>query len=121
MGLKNMGETILWHNPRCSKSRQTLALLKENGISPTIVDYLKDRRSEAEIASALELLGITPIELMRKGESVFKSLGLSTNSNDETLVAAMVANPVLIERPLVFHGGRAAIGRPPENVLNLLK
>ena len=110
--------TTIWHNPRCSKSRQTLALLEENGHSPTIRLYLKDTPTKAEIEAVLAQLGLSPSDLLRKGEKLYKELQLSDASEDQIL-ASMVEHPVLIERPIVFHNRRAAIGRPPEQVLAL--
>ena len=111
--------TIIWHNPRCSKSRQTLTLLEERGISAAVRLYLDDAPSPTEVAKVLNQLGIAPWELLRRGEKVFKELGLDKNTADQALVEAMSANPILIERPIVIHGGRAALGRPPESVLGL--
>lgn len=110
----------IWHNPRCSKSRQTLALLRDEGVEPEIQEYLKDAPTDAEIRNALTLLGIAPRALMRTGEALYKELGLKDVSDDDALVAAMAANPVLIERPVVFSKGKAALGRPPEDVLEIL-
>lgn len=112
-------KTVIWHNPRCSKSRQTLELLRENGIEPEIVEYLKSPPSGAEIAEVIKLLGIEPRGLMRKGESIYKELGLAAEEEDKALIAAMAENPVLIERPVVLHKGKAALGRPPEDVLRI--
>ena len=111
--------TTIWHNPRCSKSRQTLALLEERGISPTVRLYLEDRPSTSEVAEVLQQLGMKPWELLRRGEKVFKELGLDKDATDEALIEAMSANPILIERPIVIHGGDAALGRPPESVMRL--
>lgn len=111
---------ILWHNPRCTKSRQTLALLEDRGLAPTIRRYLDDAPSEAEIRAALKALGLPAIGLVRTKEALFAELGLTKDSPDDALIAAMAANPRLIERPVVFSGGKAAIGRPPEAVLKLL-
>lgn len=110
--------TTIWHNPRCSKSRQTLALLEEKGIAPTIRKYLEDAPSEADIKDVLQKLGKSPLELMRTNEAEFKELGLK-GAGDDTLIAAMANHPKLIERPVVIEGGSAAIGRPPESVLAL--
>lgn len=112
-------KTTIWHNPRCSKSRQTLALLEERGISPAVRLYLDDAPSIAEMTEVLQQLGIKPWELLRRGEQVFKALGLDKDTADEALIKAMSANPILIERPIVIHGGGAALGRPPESVLGL--
>ncbi|MEK9594140.1 MAG: arsenate reductase (glutaredoxin) [Luminiphilus sp.] len=111
--------TTIWHNPRCSKSRQTLALLEERGISPAVRLYLDDAPSTAEMIEVLRQLGIKPWELLRRGEKMFKELRLDKDTPDETLIKAMSANPILIERPIVIHGGGAALGRPPESVLGL--
>ena len=111
--------TTIWHNPRCSKSRQTLALLEERGISPAVRFYLDDAPSTTEVGEVVSQLGIKPWELLRRGEKVFKELGLDKDTADETLIEAMSTNPILIERPIVIHGGGAALGRPPESVLEL--
>ena len=111
--------TTIWHNPRCSKSRQTLALLEERGISLAVRLYLDDTPSTSEVAEVLQLLDIKPWDLLRRGEKVFKELGMDKDTADETLIEAMSANPILIERPIVIHGGGAALGRPPESVLAL--
>lgn len=111
----------IWHNPRCSKSRGTLELLQERGIQPAIVDYQKNPPSAAEIERALKLLGKEPRELMRKGEVAYAELGLDDPKlTRKQLVDAMAAHPILIERPVVFANGKAAIGRPPEAVLDIL-
>ena len=108
--------TTIYHNPRCSKSRQTLALLEERGISPRVVDYLKTPPSAAELKTILKKLGLRPRDLMRKGEPLYAELGLKDRDlDDDALIALMVANPILIERPIVVSGGKAAIGRPPES------
>ena len=93
--------------------------LEERGIRPTVRLYLDDAPSPAEVAEALRQLGITPWELLRRGEKVFKELGLDKDTADEALIEAMSANPILIERPIVVHGEGAALGRPPESVLAL--
>jgi arsenate reductase len=116
-----MSKVTIWHNPRCSKSRQILELLRERGIEPVIVEYLKTPPSEAELTHALAALGMAPRELMRTKEAVYEELHLDDEARTEAeLVAAMASHPILIERPVVFVGGRAAIGRPPEDVLTLL-
>jgi len=114
-----MSEPIIWHNPRCSKSRQTLAILEEAGLQPAIVRYLEDSPTEAELRAALKLLGVGPKEIIRESEAVYKELGLR-GATDDALIAAMAAHPILIERPVVFHKGKAALGRPPESVLDIL-
>jgi arsenate reductase (glutaredoxin) len=111
----------IYHNPRCSKSRQTLQLLEEKGIQPDIIEYLKVAPTKAELESVLNLLSLGPRELMRKGEAIYKELNLKdTSLNDEQLIAAMLENPILIERPIVLANDKAAIGRPPESVLDIL-
>lgn len=111
----------LYHNPRCSKSRQALALLGERGLAPRIIEYLKTPPSEKELRELLGLLGFTPRQLMRRGEAVYKELGLDDPElGDEALIRAMAEHPVLIERPIVITNGKAALGRPPENVLTIL-
>ncbi|MCV2871241.1 arsenate reductase (glutaredoxin) [Defluviimonas sp. WL0050] len=111
--------TEIWHNPRCSKSRQTLALLEERGIAPTIRLYQQDAPTETEIRAALAALVIPAVALMRSGDALFKDLGLAKDMEEDRLIAAMAAHPALIERPVVLHEGRAALGRPPESVLDL--
>lgn len=109
----------IWHNPRCSKSRQTLAILEEKGITPTVRLYLEDAPSVQEIKDALSLLGRAPRELMRTGEADYKDQNLKEVEGD-ALVDAMAATPKLIERPIVFANGQARVGRPPESVLEIL-
>lgn len=112
--------TTIWHNPRCSKSRQTLALLKERGEEIDIRTYLDDAPSADDIRAALAALGLRAVDITRTGEALFKELGLSKADDDDTLIAALAAHPRLIERPIVLKEGRAALGRPPENVLDIL-
>ena len=111
----------IWHNPRCSKSRQTLALLEENGIIPEIVLYKDNAPSEAEIRTVLTALGVSAAQLIRKNDAAFKDLNIALESDDETLIAAMATHPAIIERPIVRVGNQAALGRPPEAVLALFK
>ena len=116
-----MAELTIYHNPRCSKSRQTLALLEERGIAPTIVEYLKDTPDAATIKSLLVKLGVDAREMMRRKEEAYAANDLGRDDlSEEDLIAAMIAHPILIERPIVEAGERAIIGRPPENVLELL-
>lgn len=116
--MKNV--TIL-HNPRCSKSRATLALLVDRGIEPKVVEYLSEPPSIKELGRILSLLGISARELMRKEESKYRELGLDSSELSESdLIAAMHAHPCLIERPIVLANNKAAIGRPPEAVLEIL-
>jgi len=110
----------IWHNPRCSKSRQTLAILEEKGASPEIVLYLDTAPSVAEIEQTLDMLGLEPRALMRTGEADYKEQGLAGVTDRATLIAAMHKTPKLIERPIVFSGGKARIGRPPESVVEIL-
>jgi len=110
----------MWHNPRCSKSRQTLDLLRENGVDPRIVEYLKTPPSADEISAVLGLLGIDARALMRTKEAVYKELNLGGVDSEAALISAMTKNPTLIERPVVLANGKAAIGRPPEAVLDIL-
>lgn len=111
----------IYHNPRCGKSRQTLALLKEQGTEPIVVDYLKTPPSEEELVSILDKLGMGPRDLMRKNEAAYKENNLADPSLDNAaLIRAMLEHPILIERPLVLANGKAAVGRPPEAVLAIL-
>ena len=111
----------IWHNPRCSKSRQTLELLRERNIKPVIVEYLEHPPSEKSLRQVLGLLGLKPRELMRTGESEYSDNGLSNPAlTDHELIAAMLRMPRLIERPVVLANGKAAVGRPPESVLEIL-
>ncbi len=111
----------IYHNPRCSKSRQTLALLRERGIEPRVIEYLKTPPDAGELKRLLGLLELEPRQLMRRKEGVYRELGLDDPTlGEDELIRAMVENPVLIERPIVVADGRAALGRPPENVLAIL-
>ena len=111
----------IYHNPRCSKSRQTLALIEEQGVEPKIVKYLETPPSAAELKRVLKKLGLKTRDILRKGEVIYAELGLQDpNLKDDALISAMVANPILIERPIVVSGDKAALGRPPEAVLEIL-
>lgn len=111
----------IYHNPRCSKSRQTLQLLQDQGIEPSIIEYLKTPPTAAELKDILQKLDMKPRELMRRKEAEYKATGMDNdNLTDEELISGMVATPKLIERPIVVSNGKAAIGRPPEDVLNIL-
>jgi len=111
----------IYHNSRCSKSRATLALLEEHGGKVEVINYLDTPPSAAELAALLKLLGMSARELLRTGEAEYLSLGLDDTALDEaSLIAAMVAHPKLIERPIVVANGKAALGRPPEAVLAIL-
>lgn len=109
-----MSALILWHNPRCSKSRAALALLHAEGLNPQVRLYLVDPPSAPEIVALAAKLGLPLLDMMRKGEAAFKAMGLGPASDDASLLAAMQAHPILIERPILIAGDRAAIGRPPE-------
>ncbi|MBB6611957.1 arsenate reductase (glutaredoxin) [Pontibacter sp. Tf4] len=110
----------IYHNTRCSKSRCTLDLLKEHNQEVEVVEYLKQTPSAEELKGLLQKLGMKPEALVRKGEAVYKERYAGKNLNDDEWIQAMVENPVLIERPIVVKGDKAVIGRPPENVLQLL-
>ena len=109
-----------WHNPRCSKSRTGLALLEEKGAQVEVRKYLEDAPSTDEIRATLARLGVSAIDMMRTSEKQFKELGLTKTSEEDALISAMAAHPILIERPICITGEKAAIGRPPENLLDLL-
>ncbi|GAV20453.1 arsenate reductase [Mariprofundus micogutta] len=110
----------IYHNPRCSKSRQTLALLQEQGINPVIIEYLQTPPAEAELDALLTKLGKEPAELMRKGEAEFKEHFKGRDLSRSEAIALMVTYPKVIERPIVVNGDQAAVGRPPESVLDIL-
>ena len=116
-----MSNIKIYHNPRCSKSRNTLALLEEQGVEAEVVKYLDTPPSKEELKELLIILGMSPKELMRTKEVVYKELGLKDVTDEEALIEAMVSNPKLIERPIVVKDGKAAIGRPIENIVELLK
>ena len=111
----------IYHNPRCSKSRQTLKLLRDRGIEPEIIEYLQNPPDAETLKAILTLLNVAPRHLMRAKEDAYAANGLADDGLGEgQLIDAMVANPVLIERPVVLANGKAALGRPPENVLKIL-
>ncbi|MEW8505991.1 MAG: arsenate reductase (glutaredoxin) [Candidatus Thiodiazotropha sp.] len=111
----------IYHNPRCSKSRQTLQLLQDKGIEADVVEYLKTPPDKATLERILDMLGLQPRELMRTKEKEYKALQLDDPQlTRDQLIDAMIANPKLIERPIVIQNGKAAIGRPPEKVLEIL-
>lgn len=109
----------IYHNPRCGKSRQTLALIRENDIEPDIIEYLKTPPNASELEKMISQLGIAPHDLIRKGEAVYKEKYKGKNLSDKEWIKAMVDHPILIERPIVIKGSRAIVGRPPENVISL--
>ncbi len=116
-----MSQVVIYHNPRCSKSRQTLELIKEKGITPDVREYLKDTPTAAELKTVLNALGLSARALLRTKEQEYMDNGLSDLSlSEEQIINVMVANPKLIERPIVIKNGQARIGRPPESVLEIL-
>ncbi|MFT5438978.1 MAG: arsenate reductase [Alphaproteobacteria bacterium] len=111
----------IYHNPRCSKSRATMNILEEKGIAPEIIEYLETPPDAATLDIFLGKLGMEPRDLMRKGEAPYKELGLKDAAKRrEELIVAIVENPTLIERPIVVNGEKISLGRPPENVLDIL-
>jgi arsenate reductase len=111
----------IYHNPRCAKSRQTLALLQERGVEPTVVKYLESPPDAAALSDLCDRLGMSPRALLRTGEAAYKALGLGDPAKtDAEILDAMAANPILIERPIVVRGDTAVLGRPPENALRIL-
>jgi len=116
-----MSKVKIWHNPRCSKSRNALALLEEKGVEAEVVKYLETPPNRSEIVEMLKMLGISARELMRTKEAIYKELGLKDVTDEDALIDAMVSNPKLIERPIVIKDGKAAIGRPIENIVDLLQ
>ena len=111
---------IIYHNPRCSKSRQSLALLRENGVEPEVIEYLKTPLDEVALRDVFVKLGLKAHEVVRTKEEPYEQLALSPDSSEEELVAAIVKYPILMERPIVVKDDSAVIGRPPENVHELL-
>lgn len=112
---------VIYHNPRCMKSRETMKLLQDKGVKPQVIEYLKTPPSAAELKELLSKLGIAPRQLLRKGEAPYKDLKLAdANISDSAIIKAMVDNPVLIERPIVVNGKKAVLGRPPVSVLKIL-
>ncbi len=111
---------VIWHNPRCSKSRQTLQLLKERGHDPVEVNYQSAPPSTDEITDVLNMLGMSARDLMRRGQEIYRELGLANEKDEAKLIEAMHLHPILIERPVVINGNKAALGRPPEDVLKIL-
>jgi arsenate reductase len=112
---------VIYHNPRCSKSRQTLELIREHGIEPEVIEYLKSPPTKGRLKQILKMLGMKPRDLMRRGEEEYKALGLADESlTQERLIDAMLEHPGLIERPIVVNGDKAVLGRPPESVLKII-
>jgi arsenate reductase len=115
-------KVTIYHNPRCSKSRQTLELLRERGVDPVVIEYLKEPPDASTLRGVVRKLGLAPKDLLRRKEPPFAELGLADKLDDaDAVIAAMVAAPVLIERPIVVAGRKARIGRPPEAVLEILE
>jgi len=116
-----MNTITLWHNPRCSKSRDSFKLLEEKGIEANVVKYLEDVPTKEELKTVLAMLGMSSArELMRTKEAVYVELNLKDETSEEKLIEAMVNNPKLIERPIIIKGNKAVIGRPIEKVIELL-
>ena len=115
-----MNEVTIWHNPKCSKSRAAMEILKENNCEADVVKYLETTPTKDEITTALTMLGMNPRELMRIKEDIYKELNLKDEEDYDKLVDAMVANPKLIERPIIFKGNQAIIGRPTEIIAKFL-
>ena len=116
-----MANVTIWHNPRCSKSRNAVALLDEQGVDAEVVKYLDTPPTKEEIVDVLKMLGLSARELIRTKEDIYKELGLKDVSDENALISTMVENPKLIERPIVIKDGKAAIGRPIENIVEILK
>lgn len=116
-----MNDLTIYHNPKCSKSRETLALLRARGVEPRVIEYLKTAPTAAELHSIVSKLGITAEQLVRKGEDIYKAKYAGKILTEAQWVDALIKNPILIERPIVVRGTRAVIGRPPETVLELLQ
>jgi len=116
-----MTNITIWHNSRCSKSREALAILNEKNIEPTIIKYLEDDISVDKIKEVLRLLNMTPREMMRTKEDIYKELNLKDETNDDKLIESMVKYPKLIERPIIIKGDKAVIARPMENLKELIE
>ena len=113
--------TTIYHNPQCSKSRQSLQLLRDQGINPTVIQYIDTPPDMKTLKELLTLLNLKPIELVRQKEALFSELRLAEKrDNDQAILQAMLDHPKLIERPIIIHNGKATIGRPPKKVLDLL-
>jgi arsenate reductase (glutaredoxin) len=115
-----MNDLTIYHNPKCSKSRETLALLQARGVEPRVIEYLKKPPTAAELRAIIAKLGIKAEQLVRKGEDIYKAKYAGKTLTEAQWIDAMVKNPILIERPVVVRGAKAVIGRPPENVLGIL-
>ena len=115
-----MKEITIWHNPRCSKSREALAILEDSGCKKEVIKYLETSPDENQIKTLLKMLGITPRELMRTKEDIYKELNLKDENSDDALISAMAKYPKLIERPIVIKGSKAIIGRPTSIIAEFL-
>ncbi len=115
-----MDTLTIWHNPKCSKSREAMSILEDNNCETTVVKYLETTPTKDEITTALTMLGMNPKELMRTKEDIYKELNLADEDDYDKLVDAMVANPKLIERPVIFKGNQAIIGRPTEKIAKFI-
>lgn len=115
-----MKKVTIYHNPRCAKSRETLALLKARGIDPVVVEYLKDPPAKEEVKAIIKMLGGDAKAVVRAKEPAYKRSGLSEKSSADEIARAIAQEPILLERPIVVSGKKAAMGRPPENVLTIL-
>lgn len=113
-------EITIYHNPRCSKSRQTLQIIRDNGVEPTIVEYLKEMPSKEDLKRILAKLNLGIQDVLRKGEAIYKERFKGKNFTDDEWITIVIENPKLLERPIVVVRDRGVIGRPPENVNNLL-
>ncbi len=114
-------KVTMYHNPRCSKSRAALKLLREGGIEPELIEYLRTPPSAGQVDRILKMLGVEPRQIMRRKENAYAALGLDDeNLSRQELIRAIVTHPILLERPIVVANGRAALGRPPEEVLTIL-
>lgn len=115
------GKVTIYHNPRCSKSREALQILKDNHISPQIIDYLDTAPDENELRNIIKLLGISPRNLLRTGEAAYRETGLDDESlSDDDVIRTICAHPVLLERPIIISGDKAVIGRPPTKILDII-
>lgn len=115
-----MSDVTIYHNPRCQKSRQSLQILRDNGVEPEIVEYLKEVPTKSELKTILAKLNMRPQDILRKGESVFKEKFKNMEFTDEEWLQIMTEHPKLIERPIVVKNNKAVVGRPPESVLELI-
>ncbi len=113
-------DVIIYHNPKCAKSRETLQLLRDHGVEPQVVKYLEDPPSPQRVLDFIDMLGIEPAQIVRSREKEYKKVGLSAQSSRNEVAHAIAAYPVLLERPIVVRAGKARLGRPPERVLEIL-